>query len=49
MEIKQILLARQEKELEALAEQHYREEMESELLEEMYEEHLKEVERNSNK
>jgi hypothetical protein len=49
MEIEQILLARQEKELEALAEQHYREEMEAELVEEMYKEHLKEVELDSNK
>ena len=49
MEIEQILLARQEKELDALAEQHYREKMEAELLEEMYEEHLKEVELNSKK
>ena len=43
MEIEQILLARQEKELDALAEQHYREKMEEELLEEMYEEHLKKL------
>lgn len=49
MEIEQIILARQEKKLNALAEQHYKEEMEDELLEEMYEEHLKEVERNSKK
>ena len=49
MEIEQIILARQEKKLNALVEQHYKEEMEAELLEDVYGEHLKEVEWNSKK
>jgi len=49
MEVEQILLARQEEEMETLAEQYYKEEMEAAQLEAMYEEHLKEVEQNSKK
>lgn len=41
MEVEQILLARQEEEIEELAEMYYREEIEVYLLEEMYEEHRK--------